>query len=162
VSRRDVVRRVGTPAVIVLTLVGVYLLYRSWEAVGVAFAPAAAAVEPPMPRSIRQVETARAKDRSLVQLVISGRDPFRATASARRDPPRTGNPPPPAPPEPRLRMILYDQVSPEVQLAVGDQLSGRLRPGQSFLGWRVVSIAARTCVVEQGGRVLTLAPRRLP
>jgi hypothetical protein len=57
-------------------------------------------------------------------------------------------------------MILYDQLSPEVQISVGDDLSGRLKIGQSFRGWTVVSISARSCVVRKDDETVTLSPRR--
>jgi hypothetical protein len=148
-------------AVLVLAVAGLYLAFRSWGAASVAFAPLPVMKEPRVVEHVPQVVAAAAMDSTLARMESPDRDPFRPPAAARGNEVRR-HVPPPLPDPPQLRMILVDQVSPEVQLAVGDDLSGRLQNGQSFRGWKVISITPGACIVENGGRTITLTPRRSP
>jgi hypothetical protein len=58
---------------------------------------------------------------------------------------------------PLLRMLLYDNVSPTVQLSVGEALSGPLHVGDTFRGWTVDAIRTTSVLVSRGGETLVLS-----
>lgn len=150
----------GTAAitVLILAVAGLYLATRAWMSVHTVLSP------PPLPassgeaRTVTLVEEAKVRDATLDEVGDPERDPFGSVRRARTQSARPSAPAAPA--RPQLRMILYDQLSPEVQFSVAGELSDRLRPGQSFMGWQVVSISARSCVVRKGDETITLTPRR--
>ena len=144
--------------VLVLSVSGIYLTFRAWTAMQIMLSPAPTAASVGGMGQVTMVENAQARDAELALVSDPDRDPFHPVRRARTTPVRTQAPEPP--PRPQLRMILYDQLSPEVQFSVGDVLSGRLKPGQSFRGWKILSISARSCVVTKDGQTLTLTPRR--
>jgi len=145
---------------LVLAVSGIYLAFRAYTTVHTVLSPPAVTSGGGGMARVTLVERAEARDRTLAALEEPARDPF---SRVRRSRPHdtTYRPPPKPEVRPVLRMILYDQLSPEIQLSLGDDLSGRLRLGQSFSGWTVVSISARSCTVRnRGGETLTLIPRR--
>jgi len=144
---------------LVLAVSGIYLAYRAFTVVHTVLAPVPPATGGGNPGKIVLVERAEARDLALSELTDASRDPFRRVRRAPAQP-TPSRPVPKAEAAPVLRMILYDQLSPEIQLSVGDDLSGRLRLGQAFSGWTVVSISPRSCTVRKNGKTLTLIPRR--
>ena len=145
---------------LILAVSGIYLAFRTWTAVQTMWAPAPKAVVPLSGSTLTAVSQAEARDARLAEVGEPERDPFNRVRTARRNTPRTSRPAPVPEAKPVLRMILYDQIRPEVQFSLGPHLSGRLRPGQSFLGWTVMSISTRSCLISKDGQTLTLTPRR--
>lgn len=84
------------------------------------------------------------------------RDPFRAPAPARvvRSDASTGEAATPAapPPLPVVRALVFDNVSPAVQLAVGGRVSRWLGKGEAFQGWIVLEINPASVRVTNGNR----------
>lgn len=145
---------------LVLAVAGIYLVFRAYTSVHTVLSPTLPDTGPTGGGKVTLVERAEARDRTLASLGEPTRDPFSRVRRAPTHGTRT-RPVPKPEAAPVLRMILYDQLSPEIQLSVGNDLSGRLRLGQSFSGWTVVSISARSCTVRNGeGKKLTLIPRR--
>ena len=130
---------------------------KAWTVAGMVLAPPPTTSGPISLSQVTVVDRALDRDATLAGVESSTRDPFHKVRAPRRA--STPKPPPRAP-SPQLRLILYDQLSPEVQFSVAGEISGRLTPGQSFRGWTVVSISARACVVQKDGESLTLTPRR--
>jgi hypothetical protein len=143
--------------VLILAVSGIYLTFRAWSVAHMVLAPPSSTSELTASSQMTTVNRAIERDVELVSIEKSHRDPFNRVQTTRRP---TIPRPPAKPPAPELRMILYDQLSPEVQFSVDGDISGRLTPGQSFRGWTVVSISARSCIVQKGGESLTLTPRR--
>jgi hypothetical protein len=143
--------------VLILAVSGIYLAFRAWTVTHMVLAPPSSTAELTTSSQLTTVSRAVDRDTELISIESSPRDPFNRVQTVRRS--TTPKPPPKAPP-PQLRMILYDQLSPEVQFSVNGDISGRLTPGQSFRGWTVVSISARSCIVQKGDKSLTLTPRR--
>lgn len=142
----------------ILAVAGIYLCFRAWSVAHTAAALPVPADSPGQLGAIPIVVQATARDSLLAKVGEPERDPFegpRVQRSRTRTTPVVREEPPPV-----LRMILYDQISPEVQFAVDGTLSGRLKPGQSFSGWTVMSISPRSCIVQKDDRTLTLTPRR--
>jgi len=124
----------------------------------------------------RDTQTAGAAGRAGVSpaQILAQRDSVvEASVPGRRDPFR---PPPAAPaprvsaavveratdlpkPDPTLGVLLYDRVSPQVQLRVGPRTSGWLRAGESFEDWTVAQIGPTSVKVTNGSRVLELSSR---
>ena len=144
--------------VLILAVSGLYLVSRAWMSVNTVLSPSPMPAAAGEARTVIMVEEAMTRDATLAQVEDPTRDPFSAVRTTRKQTTRVAKPSPP--PRPQLRMILYDQLSPEVQFSVAGDLSGRLRPGQSFMGWQVMSISARSCVVHKDGETITLTPRR--
>ena len=144
--------------VLILAVSGLYLASRAWMSVQTVLSPSPLPATAGATRTVAMVEKAMAQDATLAQVGDPIRDPFTLVRTTRKQPTRVRQPGPP--PRPQLRMILYDQLSPEVQFSLAGDLSGRLRPGQSFMGWKVMSISARSCVVHKDGQTITLTPRR--
>ena len=143
--------------VLILAVSGIYLTFRAWTVAGMVLAPPPTTSDHISPSQVTAVDRALDRDATLAGVESSTRDPFHKVRVTRRaTPPK----PPPKAPSPELRLILYDQLSPEVQFSVAGDISGRLTPGQAFRGWTVVSISARACVVQKDGKSLTLTPRR--
>jgi hypothetical protein len=159
-KRRRSERGAAVLTALVLAVSGIYLVFRAWTVVQTITAPPPEASVPSLEGSVASVAEAEARDGMLARIGDPERDPFNRPRVVHRSTPRTNRPAPPEPALPVLRMILYDQIRPEVQFSVGGALSGRLQPGQSFRGWTVMSISTRSCVVEKNGRTLTLTPRR--
>lgn len=145
---------------LVLAVSGIYLAFRAWSAVQAMTAPPPRADTPPVEGSATLVARAEARDGELAQAAPPERDPFNRVRVSRPSRPRAAQTAPAQPALPVLRMILFDEIRPEVQFSVDGDLSGRLHPGQSFEGWTVMSISTRSCVVQNGSRTLTLSPRR--
>lgn len=142
----------------VLAVAGVYLGFRTWEVAHTATAAPAITDAPGKLGTVPLVVQAAARDTLLARVEEPERDPFRPPRVER---PRVRTKPVVREePAPVLRMILYDQISPEVQFAVDGVLSGRLKPGQAFEGWTVMSISPRSCIVQKGDKSFTLTPRR--
>ena len=100
---------------------------------------------------------AAVKDSLLSAVNLSNRDPFRYASAPRAD----GGAAPRATPSeartpPDLRALLYDNVSPSVQLSSGAATSGWLHKGESFLGWTVVEITATSTTISRGGESIVL------
>ncbi len=81
-----------------------------------------------------------------------GRDPFRPPAE-----PAPAARPSPAGPAPVLRALLYDEVDPSVQLAMGGSTSSWLHRGGSWRGWSVVEIGRGGATIQQAGRRVHLS-----
>jgi hypothetical protein len=145
---------------LVLAVSGIYLALRCWSAVQAMTAPPPRAEVASPEGSAALVAQAEARDGMPAQAGPPERDPFHRVRVTPPRPARTTRAAPAEPALPVLRMILYDEIRPEVQFSVDGDLSGRLHPGQSFRGWTVRSISTRSCVVEKDGRSLTLTPRR--
>ena len=156
-TRRPNQKGAANLAVLILAAAGLYLGFRAWTAMQTVLEPPQISGGSLDRGTVGSVSESQARDAILTEVSTPARDPF---ASARRRVSRSVDRQPAAPPPPQLRMILYDQLSPEVQFAVGGELSGRLKPGQSFKGWTVISVSARSCVVSKDGETLTLTPRR--
>lgn len=159
-SRRRNERGSAVLTALVLAVSGIYLAFRCWSAVQAMTAQPPAADVPSLEGSAVLVAKAEARDGKLTAAPPPERDPFNRVRVTRPRPERTVRQAPAEPALPVLRMILYDEIRPEVQFSVGGDLSGRLHPGQSFRGWTVQSISTRSCVVQKDGRSLTLTPRR--
>jgi hypothetical protein len=100
-----------------------------------------------------------------VQRAFDGpRDPFsdppapqRDDASAAPESPRT--PPSPArTPPPALRAVVFDEVSPSVQLSAGTRTSDWLHQGDVFQGWKIDRIEAHSVTVTRNGEIAVLKP----
>lgn len=153
-------RGAATVSVLMLAAAGMYLLVRSWTAVHVVMAPPVTPTPSGGLGQVPLVAEAQARDEVLSRVETPERDPFRAARTTFRRPVRNTPPPPAEEPPPALSMVLYDQVSPEVQFSVDGAYSGRLKVGQSFRGWTVMSISSRSCVVAKNGKTFTLSSRR--
>lgn len=156
-SRKRDEKGAAALTVLILAVSGIYLTFRAWTVAHMVLAPPASTSELIISSQLTTVNRAIDRDTELTSIEDAPRDPFNKVRTTRRS--TTPQAPPKAPP-PQLRMILYDQLSPEVQFSVNGDISGRLTPGQSFRGWTVVSISARSCVIQKGGESLTLTPRR--
>lgn len=150
----------ATVAGVLLLVAGVYLGVRAWATVREVLSPDPGEAPVPAAAAIDDVARADAMDARLETVGEPERDPFHV-------PPRpvvhrrvTRPAEPEAPPPPVVRMILFDEVSPEVQIEVGGRLSGRLEVGSSFGGWTVVSISENTVVVSNDEETHTLRLRR--
>ena len=158
-SRRSDERGMAAMTLLVLAVAGIYLAFRGWVTVHTVLAPPTLSSESGLGNPAALVDEARRRDLALAGVGTPDRNPFSAVRARSRT--VVSHPaPPPAPVLPALRMILYDQLSPEVQISVGEDLSGRLKLGQTFRGWTVVSISARSCVVRKDDETVTLSPRR--
>ncbi len=148
-----------TLAALLLLAAGCYLALRSWAAVDLVLSPQAARKATSAGAGASAVERARVRDAALAESRQPPRDPFhlppRTAAPAARGPATAA---PDLPPE--VRLVLVDQVNPEVQLSSQAGLSGRLKVGQSFEGWTVVSIDRSAVVVVKDGITETLTVRR--
>ncbi len=99
-----------------------------------------------------------ARDSLVEQARMGRRDPFQPPPMERaavRVPVVQAAPAPP--PEPRLGSLVYDNVAPTVQLTVGEERSGWLRPGDVFHGWTVLEITRASVRVANGTRTRVLA-----
>ena len=84
------------------------------------------------------------------------RDPFSLSRSA--PPPRRTTPPPKVQRliQPHLAALIYDDVSPTVQIRISGVRSDWLRTGDHFKGWRVAEIGSDSVKVSKGGRDVVL------
>lgn len=57
---------------------------------------------------------------------------------------------------PRLAALIFDDVSPTVQIRVGGVRSQWLRPGDRFKGWKVAEIDSRSVKIKKGDREVVL------
>jgi hypothetical protein len=143
---------------ILLLIAGVYLAVRCWGAVETVLSPIPPVETASAGSGSALVEKARGLDAELASVQPPERNPLsrKVIRSTWRPPDPT-----PAPTQPpSLRMILYDTVSPVVQLSVNGQLSDRLHVGDTFLGWNVESITADRTVVSKDGESFSLSLRR--
>jgi hypothetical protein len=95
------------------------------------------------------------RNRVIAAATLGERDPFRPPPAPARpggaSPRSTDSDPPPV-----LRTLLYDRVSPSVQLSIGRATSGWLRAGDAFRGWVVVEISPTSVRITKGDRSLVL------
>lgn len=85
------------------------------------------------------------------------RDPFSLSKSAPA-PRRAATPPPKVRRlvQPHLAALIYDEVSPTVQIRIGGARSEWLRAGDRFKGWRVAEIGSDSVKVSKDGRDVVL------
>jgi hypothetical protein len=112
--------------------------------------PAAAVAE----RTGSSADIVADRNHSIASAALGERDPFRSPPP----PARSGTAPGSidADPAPILRTLLYDRVSPSVQLSIGRSTSGWLRAGDVFRGWVVVEIMPTSVRISKGDRSLLL------
>ena len=151
----------ATVAAVLFLLTGLYLAARVWETAREVLRPATIAAAVPAEAASGAVEAARTRDARVAAVTPPSRDPFHAPPRRWRPPPRAKEKPKAEAP-PRVRMILYDAVHPEVQIEVDGRISGRLAAGNSFAGWTVVSISENAVVVSKDGKTHTLRLRSKP
>ena len=122
--------------VLILSVSGLYLASRAWMSVHTVLSPSPLPAAAGEARTVILVEEAMTRDATLAQVEDPTRDPF---SSVRRTRPQTTRVTPPSPPpRPQLRMILYDQLSPEIQFSVAGDLSGRQYQGVFLASFRPI------------------------
>ncbi len=98
------------------------------------------------------------RDSLIASARVDTRDPFqpppRPPVKKKRPAPRVELPV--VVPDPTLRALLYDTVSPSIQLTLGDVTSGWLRIGETFRGWTVRDVTPTSATVTNGSRRLVL------
>lgn len=160
-SRRKSRNGIGSLAAVLLLAAGVYLVVRSLAAADAVLSPAVGPRASSPGVGTSPAAEAKARDDALRDVGTPSRDPFhlpaRPVAATRRPDAQTR---PDTPPD--VRLVLFDQVDPEVQLSSEGGISGRLRVGQSFEGWTVTSISQSAVVVMKDGVTHTLTLRRQP
>ncbi len=159
--RRKSRNGVGPLTAVLLLLAGVYLVVRSLSAADVVLSPAVGSRAASPGAVSSPAAEAKARDAALRDVGTPSRDPFHLPQRAVASGPRTSSAAAPNVP-PEVRMILFDRVTPETQLSLGETISGRLRMGQSFEGWTVTSISQSAVVVTKDGVTQTLTLRRQP
>jgi hypothetical protein len=146
-------------AAVLIILAGLYLGVRAWATVREVLSPDFGTTAAREAAPADDVKQAQAQDARLAAVSDPERDPFHAPRrTVYRPPVRAAEPAAEAPPV--IRMILFDEVSPEVQIEVEGQLSGRLKIGSAFRGWAIASISENTVVVSKDGETHTLRLRR--
>lgn len=160
-SRRTSQSGAVTLSAVLLLAAGVYLALRSWAAVDLVLSPPSGERTVARGRGASSAERAGALDLALKEVGGASRDPFhpplRPAGPVSRHPSTAAREEPPV-----VRLILIDQVNPEVQLSSAGGISGRLRTGQSFEGWTITSITQNAVVVTKDGITHTLTLRRQP
>lgn len=159
--RRKSRNGVGSLTALLLLAAGIYLVVRSLAAADTVLSPAVGPRASSPGVGTSPAAEAKARDDALRDVGTPSRDPFHvperpAAATSRLDTrPRSGTPP-------EVRLVLFDQVDPEVQLSSEGGISGRLRVGQSFEGWTITAISQSAVVVMKDGITHTLTLRRQP
>jgi hypothetical protein len=152
---------VGSLTALLLVAAGIYLVVRSLAAADAVLSPAVGPRASSPGVGTSPAAEAKARDDALRDVGTPPRDPFHvperpAAATSRLDARSRSDTPP------EVRLVLFDQVDPEVQLSSEGGISGRLRVGQSFEGWTITAISQSAVVVMKDGITHTLTLRRQP
>ncbi len=143
-----------------LAIVGLFLGFSAAGAVRAVLQSKGLSAVPASGQSVvaGRSTTPRADKDALIAAAVPGeRDPF-------RDPPplksegasaaRTGQQE--VREVPICSGLLYDTISPLVELAAGSGSSGWLRRGDQFLGWKIVQINPKTVTIAKGSESIVL------
>lgn len=97
------------------------------------------------------------KDAMIAAATAGERDPFREPTSLRSEGQSSGQTARQEAREvPFCSGLLYDNVSPLVELATSSGSSGWLRMGGQFLGWKIVEIKPKTVTIAKGSESVVL------